>query len=293
MREHDRKLLWGRSGNRCAMCNAPLVEGRSRVDREVLLAQEAHIISAQPNGPRHGPPPEGGYDAYPNRILLCATCHLVVDGQPDTYSVDYLRHLKQDHEARIARATGGGVVDELPNGPRFLINRDDELLQLESLLEEARTSPSPLVAVLSGMHGVGKSAVAAHWAQRNISEFANGGIGADLSRWRHRGAVDLDAVLATFLRLLGTDDESVPPTLDARRELFRRLTSRKRLVMVLDDVDLPAQVLTLMPAGAGSVVLVTTTFRDLDELFSLGASTHSAARAQRPTVSRPTCACCG
>jgi len=62
----------------------------------------------------------------------------------------------------------------------------------------------------------------------------------------------------------------IPSTLSERRKMFRQLTSDRKLLIFLDDVEHPAQVTSLLPTGAGSLVLATSQHR-LDELLFDGA----------------------
>jgi hypothetical protein len=91
----------GPLGGFCPRCEQPLIEPASATDREALVGQECHIVSAAPNGPRHGPAPPNGYDALDNLVRLCGSYHDIVDGQPDTFPVEALRRLKADHQRRI------------------------------------------------------------------------------------------------------------------------------------------------------------------------------------------------
>jgi tetratricopeptide (TPR) repeat protein len=72
------------------------------------------------------------------------------------------------------------------------------------------------------------------------------------------GARTPGAVLEDLLRSLGCPDGSVPPTLDERVRLYRRLTSGRRLLVVLDDAADETQVRPLLPTGPGSVTIVTS-----------------------------------
>jgi hypothetical protein len=109
---HTRRILWARSGGLCAKCARPIIEDRTDTDREALVGQECHIVSAATHGPRHEPPPHGGYDAIENLILLCSLCHDVVDAQPGSYPPDALRRLKAGHERKVSRRLQGGVVSQ-------------------------------------------------------------------------------------------------------------------------------------------------------------------------------------
>ena len=106
----DRKILWGRSGNRCAFPGcvqelATRVESSSN-SKAVVLGEEAHIVAKEDGGPRSNPGmPLRQRDAYQNLILLCPTHHTLVDkdhGAP--FSVDDLHAMKAAHEENIGRS---------------------------------------------------------------------------------------------------------------------------------------------------------------------------------------------
>lgn len=94
------KMLWGRSGNRCAFpdCRRILVEDETQTDDESIIGDEAHIVAIEPDGPRG----ESNLtlkqrDKYDNLILLCKNHHKLIDDQPNTYTVEVLRRMKQEH----------------------------------------------------------------------------------------------------------------------------------------------------------------------------------------------------
>ncbi len=102
--DKTRKILWGRSGNRCSICKNELVIDSTEQDDESVIADECHIISAKPNGPRHDPSyPEDKLDSYENVILLCRVHHKMVDDQSATYTTDYLRQMKTNHEVWVSQ----------------------------------------------------------------------------------------------------------------------------------------------------------------------------------------------
>jgi DNA-binding SARP family transcriptional activator len=112
------------------------------------------------------------------------------------------------------------------------------------------------VCGISGMPGVGKSALALHVAYELRGSFPDGQLYADLGAGSERPA-DTAAVLMRFLRLLGVDAESVPYGQEARAELFRARTSGRRILVVLDNAGSAAQLRALLPASTGSAVLVS------------------------------------
>lgn len=112
----DRKRLWGRSGNQCAMpgCNRILTAdiadylGEPGGLESVTLGEEAHIVAESDNGPRANPDmPQSARDAYANRILLCEACHKVIDAADGKYfSVETLLEMKRDHEGMVEHGLG-------------------------------------------------------------------------------------------------------------------------------------------------------------------------------------------
>lgn len=116
---HDRKLLWGRSGNRCAVCRRLLVVERTATDRESIVGDECHIISSRPEGPRSEYVGSGDVDGYDNLILLCRVDHKRVDDQPKTYPPHVLRSMKLAHEkwVDLALTLRPPESQEFPGGP--------------------------------------------------------------------------------------------------------------------------------------------------------------------------------
>ncbi len=97
----DVKMLYGRAAARCAFprCRIDLVLDGTAHDKTKQIGKIAHIIAHGNSGPRAdtGYPAEKR-DTYGNWILLCPTCHDTVDAQENTYTTQYLRDLKRDHE---------------------------------------------------------------------------------------------------------------------------------------------------------------------------------------------------
>jgi len=96
--DRDRKLLWARAGGACALCKSHLTADAKSGDKDVVLGEEAHIVSEEPNGPRFRPMPRNEVDAYANLILLCLSDHKIVDEQVAYYTEQRLAALKREHE---------------------------------------------------------------------------------------------------------------------------------------------------------------------------------------------------
>lgn len=101
--EKTRKSLWGRSGNRCAICKHELVIRATESDDESVVGEECHIVSPSERGPRYEVSfPPGDLDRAANLILLCRVHHKMVDDQVEHYSADVLRAIKEEHERWVS-----------------------------------------------------------------------------------------------------------------------------------------------------------------------------------------------
>ncbi|MET9733535.1 BTAD domain-containing putative transcriptional regulator [Streptomyces sp. NPDC006458] len=115
------------------------------------------------------------------------------------------------------------------------------------------------VAVVSGMAGVGKSALALHVAHGLRDRFPDGQLYVNL-HGATPGMTPLTPgqALAALLRDLGTEPRRIPEHPDAAAALLRSLLAPARTLMVLDDAANAAQVRPLLPAGPGCAVIVTS-----------------------------------
>jgi tetratricopeptide (TPR) repeat protein len=172
------------------------------------------------------------------------------------------------------------VPRQIPPAQSRFVNRRREWQLISRLLDVAPHRDRLPVVVLSGMGGVGKTAMAVHWAQSHRDRFPGGQLYADLANYRSRGVVDIADVLASFLRSLGVQDHYIPVSLGERAALFRTKTAEHATLVMLDDVDSPAQVRGLLPGSSASMVLVTSRQRlsglliDGAELVELGPLDH-------------------
>lgn len=117
----------------------------------------------------------------------------------------------------------------------------------------------PAVGVVSGMAGVGKSALALHVAHGLRERFPDGQLYVNL-QGATPGMTPLTPAqaLTALLRDLGADPRRIPEHPDAAAALLRSLLAPTRTLMVLDDAASAAQVRPLLPAGGGCAVIVTS-----------------------------------
>ncbi|MEE1753687.1 ATP-binding protein [Streptomyces sp. SP18CS02] len=145
---------------------------------------------------------------------------------------------------------------QLPPSVR-ITDRTAEQKALEGhRLHVERDGHSTLVAV-SGLGGVGKTAVALAWLHSLRPRFPGGQLYADLGAQASGGPTSPGEVLGRFLRALGVPAGQVPVGLAERTALYRSLTVDRRLVVLLDDAATAAQVRPLLPGGR-NVTAVTS-----------------------------------
>ncbi|GAA4525442.1 AfsR/SARP family transcriptional regulator [Amycolatopsis samaneae] len=106
------------------------------------------------------------------------------------------------------------------------------------------------IAAISGMAGVGKTALAVHVAHRVRERFPDGQLHADL------GAAEPGVVLREFLLALGVPAAGVPATAPQRSALLRTTLAGRRVLMVLDNARDAEQVRPLLPGTPGCAVLI-------------------------------------
>lgn len=103
--DKDKKELCLKSGNRCAVpsCHQPLVVDDPAGNQNSIIAVMAHIRGENAGAARFDfTLPEEERNRYKNLILVCPTCHKIIDDQQHIYTVQYLLELKDAHEKWIS-----------------------------------------------------------------------------------------------------------------------------------------------------------------------------------------------
>ncbi|WP_244204396.1 AfsR/SARP family transcriptional regulator, partial [Streptomyces africanus] len=146
---------------------------------------------------------------------------------------------------------------QLPPPPAHFTGRTAERASLRRTLTTPGTLPA--TAVISGMPGVGKSALALHVAHELAERFPDGQLYLDL-HGATPGMAPLTPgqALTALLRDLGAEPCRIPERPDAASALLRSLLAPTRTLLVLDDAASAAQIRPLLPGGAGCAVIVTS-----------------------------------
>lgn len=136
IKEKDIKLLWGRSGSRCAICRRELTEDKDSSTDSFPIGEHAHIVGRTSDSPRGTSVlTEAERASYHNLILLCPTDHTRIDKSPEDYPVEKLHMIKAEHELWVSRQLAEGQVDRSTAVDLIyasLIDAAVELLKLES-----------------------------------------------------------------------------------------------------------------------------------------------------------------
>ncbi|MGC4975434.1 BTAD domain-containing putative transcriptional regulator [Streptomyces sp. DT199] len=178
--------------------------------------------------------------------------------------VEVLRGAAGERDSKGARDSDGSGEPgrpnpspaQLPPPPSHFIGRT----AVRDALARTLTAPDPYpTAVISGMAGVGKSALALHVAHQLAERFPDGQLHLHL-HGATPGMTPLTPAqaLTTLLRDLGTEPCRIPEAPEAAAALLRSLLAPTRTLLVLDDAASAAQVRPLLPGGAGCGVIVTS-----------------------------------
>ncbi|MFF5568662.1 tetratricopeptide repeat protein [Streptomyces sp. NPDC012623] len=151
------------------------------------------------------------------------------------------------------------AVHQLPLEEEPFENRDEQRARVLRALDERRESPlvRPLVVVISGVGGIGKTALAVRLAHELAPRFTEGSAYLDLDEWRTAGSIDVEAVIRHRLRRLGVAESWLPGEYRALVELYREKTRGARTALVVDNAWSADEITTLLPHSADALVLVT------------------------------------
>ena len=160
----------------------------------------------------------------------------------------------------MARAADAGFTPNLlPAAVPDFTGRARELGQLRALSGLLRQPGGPvLITAIGGTAGVGKTALAVHWARAAAAEFPGGQLYVNLRGFGPADPLPPAEALRAFLDALGVAAARIPATLDGRQALYRSLLQGRRMLIVLDNARDPAQVRPLLPATPTAMVLITS-----------------------------------
>ncbi|MFI6731309.1 BTAD domain-containing putative transcriptional regulator [Nonomuraea sp. NPDC050451] len=151
-------------------------------------------------------------------------------------------------------------VCQLPSDVKHFSGREAELFELDGLLPLPDEAPrATTTCVITGTGGVGKTALAAHWAHTARDRFPDGQLHVDL-RGFSPGASPMSPSEAVriLLGFLHVPHHRMPSTVGEQIGLYRSLLAGRRVLLVLDNARDPDQVRPLLPPSPESLTLVTS-----------------------------------
>jgi DNA-binding SARP family transcriptional activator len=148
------------------------------------------------------------------------------------------------------RAVAPPVPAQLPADVADFAGRADQLAALD------RTAP---ITVITGMAGMGKTALAVHWAHRARDRFPDGQLYVDLRGFDPTGcAVTPAQAVKGFLDAFAVPPDRIPASPDAQAGLYRSLLAGQRVLVVLDNARDADHVRALLPGSPTCQVVVTS-----------------------------------
>jgi DNA-binding SARP family transcriptional activator/Flp pilus assembly protein TadD len=161
--------------------------------------------------------------------------------------------------SRLGPVTPRNLPAPTPN----FTGRSTELAALSKLLDQVdhtgrKTPATLLISAIGGSAGVGKTALAVHWAHQAASAFTGGQLYVNLHGYDPGKPVSASEALAGLLRMLGVPDQDIPPREDERAAAYRSLLAGRRALVLLDNARSVEQVRPLLPGSPACVVVVTS-----------------------------------
>ncbi|GAA4312505.1 hypothetical protein GCM10023086_33090 [Streptomyces venetus] len=163
------------------------------------------------------------------------------------------------HQHEVPRPPAG-VPHQLPAEPRHFIGREAELKVLTDVANEmSPVGSSPVVSVLCGPPGIGKTALALHFAHKIADRFPDGQLYIDLSAFGPAtDSVSIQQAIRSVLAPLISLPEPDTMTPAAYANLYRTTMAQRQILILIDNAYDSAQVQPLIPAAPQCMVVITS-----------------------------------
>jgi tetratricopeptide (TPR) repeat protein len=262
---------------------------------EAHADQEGRALRSSTIGTLLNGPPIPRWDTVETFVRACtryATAHQIqlppdlVD--LDRWHADYqsMENTLADQAARREQIAGRAVPTrrrrvavpaQLPPDVSAFTGRNEHLANLDQFLPSQQhprdadhKATAVVISAIDGTAGVGKTALAVHWAHRIRDRFPDGQLYVNLRGFDPGGQItDPATAVRGFLDAFEIPPQRIPADPDAQAALYRSLLVDKRMLIVLDNARDSAQVRPLLPGAPACLVLVTSR----NQLTSLIAAT--------------------
>jgi DNA-binding SARP family transcriptional activator len=170
--------------------------------------------------------------------------------------------LNRDSGLEAARPTPSSLQPptprELPADVVGFTGRADALKALDELLPNGNVTAPVVISAIAGTAGVGKTALAVHWAHRVADRFPHGQLYLNLRGYAAGAPLRPIEALSTLLRSLGVPSEQIPAEEAEASARYRTLLADRGVLVVLDNARSADQVRLLLPGSPGCLALVTS-----------------------------------
>ncbi|MFD6139646.1 tetratricopeptide repeat protein [Promicromonospora sp. NPDC060271] len=167
-----------------------------------------------------------------------------------------------------ARSASAATADRPPRPAQLPLDvtgftgRSEDLRRLDELLlpgaDDGRAGQTVVITAIRGTAGVGKTALAVHWAHGVAHDFPDGQLYVNLRGYDPEQPMRPADALARFLAALGVPERDIPLDDDERAARYRSELADRRMLIVLDNAGSVAQVRPLLPGSGASTVVVTS-----------------------------------
>jgi DNA-binding SARP family transcriptional activator len=149
---------------------------------------------------------------------------------------------------------------QLPRDINDFVGRTDLLARLEQLLTLRHGAHAGHLVQITGMSGMGKTALAIRAARRVKGHFPDGQFFGELAG-QGSAQVGPGEMLGAFLESAGISPDAIPGSVVERSKMFRSWTDQRRVLIVLDDAVSADQVIPLLPGSPQCQVVITARAR--------------------------------
>ncbi|MFE6497880.1 ATP-binding protein [Streptomyces sp. NPDC057748] len=146
---------------------------------------------------------------------------------------------------------------ELPRSVDDFTGRAAELAWIDDLVHAEPAPGAPVVGLITGSAGSGKTTLAVRSAHALRPEYPDGVFFLDLFGMSQRPVAVFDA-LGQVMGALGIADQQMPADTPGRSSLYRSVLRDRRVLVVLDNAASEEQVRPLLPGAGAGRVLVTS-----------------------------------
>ena len=176
-------------------------------------------------------------------------------------NVTYLPELNLTSSDGVVSPRRRPIPAQLPHDVLGFVGRGRELTALASVAA-GQGGTALVIPAIDGVAGIGKTALAIHFAHRVAVAFPDGQLFVNLRGFDpDQPPLSPGDVLNGFLRALGADPSQIPADLDELAAMYRTMLSDRRILIVLDNAASAEQIRPLLPGMAGCLAIVTSRSR--------------------------------